>query len=147
MKSILTKLKPMIMKKLLSLIPAILLLAGHTSFAQKEITVTAVNKQMSRGMQPGFMVLIPESNLADVTSAYEKRLEENTKANAKEINGELINYGVVNEEFSPNPFIVYASLLQTINGTELTIFVTEDSLTFINETSGSDKVSTLQKSL
>ncbi len=135
------------MKHFSTLIPVILLLIGQTAFAQKEIIVTPVNKQMSRGMQPGFMVMIPETKLKDVTSAYEKHLEDNTKAKAKEINGELINYGVVNKEFSPNPFIVYAQLLEVMGGTELSIFVTEDSLNFINESSGSSKVATLEKTL
>jgi len=135
------------MKKFISFIQAALLFASGTVFAQKEINVMAVNKEMSRGLQPGYMVNIPEAKIKDIRSAYEKRLEENTKVNAKEVEAELVNYGAVNKNFSEHPFIIYARLVETIEGVELTAFVTEDSLNFLNESSSPDKVAALKKSL
>jgi len=134
------------MKKIQLLAIATLLFCYH-AFAQREITVIAVKKEMSRGMQPGFMVNIPEAKLKDVTAAYNKKLEENTKANSKEINGELINYGVVNKNFSLTPFIIYAKMLETTDGVELNAFITEDSLTFLDETGNPDKIAAVKKAL
>src|SRR4030095_8978603 len=99
----------MAMKKISALIIA-LFLTNMTVYAQKEISVNIVNKEMSRGMQPGFVVNIPEAKMVDVRSAYEKVLEDNTRAKAKEINTELVSYGVVNKDILPNPFIVYAKI-------------------------------------
>ncbi|MEO8149128.1 MAG: hypothetical protein ABI723_15895 [Bacteroidia bacterium] len=135
------------MKKIQLLVLASLLFLNLNVFAQKEITVTPVNKQMSRGMQAGYMVNIPEAKLKEVNPALKKQLEENTKANAKEINGEMVTYEAVNKNFSLKPFIIYSKLLETTDGVELTAFVTEDSLTFLDENGEADKVAALKKSL
>ncbi len=118
-----------------------------SAYAQKEINVKPVTKKMSRGEQPGFYVMIPEGKLKEVKSAYKKQLQLNTKAGAKEIEGEIINYGVVNKNFSVKPFIVYSKFLETNEGIDMTVFVSEDSLTFLSETSDVDKVTALKKSL
>jgi len=117
------------------------------TYAQKEVSVTAVNKQMSRGMQPGFQVTIPEGKLKDVTSAYKKQLEMNTRADAKNIAGELVNYGVVNKNFSNKPFTVFSKFLETPEGVDMTVFVTEDSVHFISDNSDADKLTALKKSI
>ena len=78
------------------------------AFAQKEITVNAINKKMSRGEQPGFQVTIPEGKLKDITSAYKKQLEQNTKIDAREIAVELVTYGAVNKNFSSTPFPIFS---------------------------------------
>ena len=135
------------MKTMNPLIHVTLFLFSMSVYAQKEITVTAVTRDMSRGQQPGYMVNIPEAKVADVKPSYKKRLDENTKADSKEINGELINYGVVNKNFSMSTFIVYAKMVETIDGVELTAFVSEDSLNFINESSAPEKVAALKQSL
>ena len=135
------------MKKINVLMLATMLFLTSNLWAQKEIIVTPVNKQMSRGMQPGYMVNIPEAKLKDVVAAYKKQLEENTKASVKTIADELIIYGAVNKNFSPNPFIIYSKTLETTAGIELTVFVTEDSSTFIGEESNPDKVAALKKIL
>ena len=135
------------MKKLQYLFHLTLYFVSLSVFAQKEIAVTGVNKEMSRGMQPGFVVNIPETKLVDIKPAYKKKLEENTRAHARETNGELINYSVVNKDFSSKPFIVYAGMIETLEGTELTAFISEDSLNFVNESSEPGKVAVVKKSL
>src|SRR5215207_9776326 len=106
----------------------IAMLVISAAFAQKEISVAAVNKKMSRGEQPGFQTTIPEGKLKDITSAYKKQLEENNKIDAREIAGELVTYGAVNKNFSNNPFTVFSKFLETPEGVDMTVFVTEDSL-------------------
>ena len=115
------------------------------ALAQKEVVVTAVNKKMSRGEQPGFQVTIPEGKLKDITSAYKKQLEQNTKVDAKDIAGELVSYGVVNKNFSPKPFTVFSKFLETPDGVDMTVFVSEDSLNFVSENSDADKLVALKK--
>jgi len=115
--------------------------------AQKEIAVIAVNKQMSRGEQPGYQVTIPGAKLKDITTAYRKQLEQNTKADAKEIGGELVNYGAVNKNFSSKPFTVFSKFLETPDGVDMWVFVTEDSVNFISEKSDNDKQTALKKSI
>ena len=117
------------------------------ALAQKEVVVTAVNKKMSRGEQPGFQVTIPEGKLKDITSAYKKQLEQNTKVDAKDIAGELVSYGVVNKNFSPKPFTVFSKFLETPDGVDMTVFVSEDSLNFVSENSDADKLEALKKSI
>ena len=117
------------------------------ALAQKEVVVTAVNKKMSRGEQPGFQVTIPEGKLKDITSAYKKQLEQNTKVDAKDIAGELVSYGVVNKNFSPKPFTVFSKFLETPDGVDMTVFVSEDSLNFVSENSDADKLVALKKSI
>ena len=125
----------------------ILLCMGTGSYAQKEISVVSVNRQMSRGEQPGFYVSIPEGKSRDVISSYKKRFELNPKATTKEIEGEFITYGVVNKEFSPGAFIIYSKIVETAEGVEMTVFVTEDSLTFMGENSDGDKVNKIKKTV
>lgn len=144
---LLHRIKTIAMKKLNVLMLATMLFFTNNLSAQKEITVTSVNKQMSRGMQPGYMVNIPEATVKDVSAAYKKQLEDNTKASAKSIDNELVIYGAVNKNFSANPFIIYSKMLETTDGIELTIYVTEDSLKFIGEDSDPDKVAALKKTL
>lgn len=102
---------------------------------------------MSRGEQPGFQVNIPEVKAKDVQSGYERHLEQNSKASAKMINGELVSYGVVNKAFSNKPFIVYTKFLETVEGVVMTVFITEDSLNFLNDKSESDKVEVAKKTI
>src|SRR5689334_3118788 len=107
-------------------------------FAQKVVVVTPVTKQMSRGMQPGYMISIPDAKTKDIKSAFKKYLETNSKARAKEINGETIIYGAMNSNFSTKPFIIYSKMLETTEGVDVTAFVTEDSVTFIDESAEAD---------
>ncbi|HET7898578.1 MAG TPA: hypothetical protein VFL47_12920 [Flavisolibacter sp.] len=116
-------------------------------FAQKEIAVNAVTKQMSRGEQPGFQVTIPYGKLKEITTAYKKQLQENTKVDAKEVGGELVSNGAVNRNFSSKPFTVFSKFLETPEGVDMTVFVTEDSVSFISETSDADKLTALKKSI
>jgi len=123
------------------------ILISVAAFAQKEITVTSINKKMSRGEQPGFRTFIPEGKLKDITSAYKKQLEENTKVDAKDIGGELVSYGVMNKNFSSKPFTVFSKFLETPEGVDMAVFVTEDSATFVNPASDPDKLVALKKSI
>jgi hypothetical protein len=125
----------------------LLLLIGTAAFAQKEITVVAINKKMSRGEQPGFQTFIPEGKWKDITSAYKKQLEENTKIDAKEIGGEVVSYGVINKNFSSKPFTVFSKFLETPEGVDMVVFVTEDSVNFVSESSDPDKLVALKKSI
>src|SRR5215203_5303868 len=125
----------------------LVLLISNVGFAQKEISVTAVNKTMSRGEQAGYQVTIPEGKLKDIMSAYRKQLEQNTKVDAKEIGGELVSYGVMNKNFSSKPFTVFSKFLETPEGVDMTVFVTEDSSNFVSQSSDADKVTALKKSV
>ena len=63
------------MNNKLYFIAAILFMfANAVAYAQKEIVVTPVSKQMSRGKQPGNQVSIPQGNLKDIMAAYKKQL-------------------------------------------------------------------------
>ena len=125
----------------------LLLFISSVALAQKEIVVTPINKKMSRGEQPGFQVTIPGGKLKDITSAYKKQLEQNTKVDAKDIAGELVSYGVINKNFSPKPFTVFSKFLETPEGVDMTVFVTEDSVNFVNTNSDADKLTALKKSV
>lgn len=115
--------------------------------AQKEVKVTSVVKTMSYGITPGFMVNIPEAKLKEITPQVKKYLEEGSKARAKETDGEMVIYGAVNKNFSSKPYNAYTKMLETTDGIELTLFVTEDSITFISDSSEADKVAAIKKSL
>ncbi|MEO5572430.1 MAG: hypothetical protein ABIT08_15345 [Bacteroidia bacterium] len=135
------------MKNVPALVAAMALFLNTNVYCQKEITITPVNKQISRGMQPGYTVNIPEAKLKDIHQAMKKYLEDNTRARIKESDGETVIYGAVNKNFSSKPFIIYSKLYETNEGVEFTAFVTEDSLTFIDENSEAEKVKALKKSL
>jgi len=121
--------------------------ASSIVYAQKEITVTSVKKKMSRGEQTGFQVSIPEGKLKDITSAYKKQLETNTKVDVKENGGELVTTGAVNKNFSDKPFTVYSKFLETPEGVDMTVFVSEDNENFISDDSDADKLTALKKSI
>ena len=121
--------------------------ASSIVYAQKEITVTSVKKKMSRGEQQGFQVSIPEGKLKDITSAYKKQLETNTKVDVKENGGELVTTGAVNKNFSDKPFTVYSKFLETPEGVDMTVFVSEDNENFISDDSDADKLTALKKSI
>src|SRR5918993_3849239 len=125
----------------------LLLFISAVAVAQKEIVVNSINKKMSRGEQPGFQVTIPGGKFKDITSAYKKQLEQNTKVDAKDIAGELVSYGVVNKNFSSKPFTVFSKFLETPEGVDMTVFVTEDSVNFVSTNSDVDKLTALKKSV
>lgn len=134
-------------KKLYLSLSLLFLFANMVVNAQKEFTVTSVMKKMSRGEQPGFQVSIPEAKVKDVIADYKKQLQANTKIDAKEINGELVSNGVVNKNFSQQPFNVYSKFLETTEGVDVTVFFSEDNQTFLNDSADADKVIAAKKSV
>ncbi|MFI5218562.1 MAG: hypothetical protein ACHQNT_03655 [Bacteroidia bacterium] len=122
-------------------------LFSSSAFAQKPIVVEEVIKEMSRGMQTGYEVLIPEITLRDAKSALSKYLRKDSRGKVEEAKGELFINGAVNKNISADLFTVYSKLLETDDGVKLTAFFTENDTLFFTSSLNPDQGIAIKKYL
>lgn len=135
------------MKTHFALLLCISVLFSSLAIAQKPVVVEEVIKEMSKGMQTGFEVLIPEVIIRDVKSDLAKYLRKDSNGKVEEANGELFIKGAVNKNISPDLFTVYTRLLETDNGVRMTVFFTENDTLFFTSSLNPDQGIAIKKYL
>ncbi len=128
-------------KKLLGVV---LLSIPALVFAQKEIVITEAEKEMSAGTKNGFVTVIPQANGKEVTDEWKKYVRKDTKAKPEDVNGEVKIIGAVNKNISSFPINVFAKILETGEGVQLTVWVAEGEI-FVSSKTSSDKSVAVQK--
>jgi len=117
------------------------------AFAQKPIVVEEVIKEMSKGMQSGFEVLVPEVTLREIKSDLSKYIRKGSRGKVEEKNGETFITGAVNKNISPDLFTVYVKRLEVDDGVKLTAFFTADDTLFFTTSLNPDQGLAIKKYL
>lgn len=136
------------MKRNLFLIAAVFSALPFFSKAQTPVLVEEVIKEMSKGMQNGYEVMVPEVTLRSVKSDFGKYLRKDSKGKLKEEDGEGHMTMAVNKNISPNPFTVYYRLLESESGVRINAFFADnDSASFYSTAVNPDQSSAIKKYL
>jgi len=113
--------------------------------AQKPIVVTEDTFAMSKGVQPGFQVEIPQVTLIEVEKHWLKYVSNGSKGKSLNLNGENLQTGAVNANISAKPFNVYSKLLETIEAVRITAWFTENDTVFLSKQLNNDQDLAVQK--
>ena len=79
-------------------------------YAQTDVSLTSMTKEMSKGKKPCYKLVIPENNLRDVKSAWEKLLKENSKGKMQTVNAQTSMMGAVTLLISAAPINIYSQM-------------------------------------
>ena len=99
------------------------ILTGLNALSQEVIEVKNTQAQMSKGMQPCYIVEIPQADLKTVQQSWIKKLQEGNKIKIKEVGQELVLSGVVKSEFTTDTANFYSLLIQKDSLISLNVFV------------------------
>ncbi len=111
----------------------VLSLISFAAFAQQPILVDMAPKDANSITQSAFRVSIPQATLNDVKKDWLKYMSNNSKGKANEENGEFIQYRAVNKNISPKPFDIYSKLLETTQGVEIAVRLTQNNKSFVSK--------------
>lgn len=116
------------MKTIKTLLFTALVSLSLTAFSQNPIVVNVSPAPISMDTLSSFAVIIPQTDLKEVKSAWLKYLSYGSKGKATELNGELLKTGAVNKNISDVPFNVYSKLMETSGGVRLLVWLDERSI-------------------
>ena len=111
------------MKQILFLL---LLIIGLNSIAQKPIVISIDTPQTAINQQHKYTIDIPEVMMDDVKKDW-LVYGTNVKSKMDFVNGEYIQTGCENTNFSPLPFTAYSQLLETKDGVRLIYWIVQNS--------------------
>lgn len=117
------------------------------SFSQQQVVVEEVIKEMSKGTQTGFEVVIPEVTFKSVQNNLNRYLRKESKSRAEEANGEIFILGAVNKNIHPSPFNIYVKHLEVNDGVRLTAFFTPDDTVYFSNALDNEKAIAIKKYL
>lgn len=120
-------------------------ITASSLFAQKPIVVEESSRTMSKGAFAAYTSLIPQTTLKNTEKDWMKHITTGSKSKAALLNGEYILKGAVNKNVSPNTFNVYSKLLETTEGVNLTVWLTENDTVFISKELSADKALAAEK--
>jgi hypothetical protein len=101
-----------------------------TAFSQVSIEVKTTLARMSKGMQPCYIVEIPQVALEDVQENWIKKLQENIKVKVAEAEYELVLAKVFKSEISPDTITIYTLFIEKDSNIVMNVFVEIDSVFF-----------------
>jgi len=116
------------------------------AFAQQEIKIEEVEKEMSMGTKNCYILNIPQTKVKDVTEDWKKFIKKDSKGKVEDIKGEIQLIGAVNKNVSSFPFNIFSRLLETQNGVQLSVWASEGDI-FISTKVSQDKSVAVQKYL
>ena len=115
-------------------------------FAQKDILTSEVDKEMSQGVKNSYVTLIPQAKGKDVTSDWKKYIKKDSKGKVDDNNGEIFIIGGTIKNVSNQPLNIYARVLETTEGVQLTVWISEGGV-FLSTVANPDKSVAIQKFL
>lgn len=114
-------------------------------FAQTTITVTESPAAMSKGTQPSFYVEIPGATAKQIEKDWQSYTGKGSKGKSSNTNGEYLQAGAVNTNVSPQPFNVYAKLLESTGNVRLTVWLTPNDTLFFSKANDSLQYLAIEK--
>lgn len=116
------------MKSIQSVLFIVLASLSFSGFAQNPIVVNVSPAPVSMDTQRSFVVVIPQTVLKEVKSAWLKYLGVGSKGKSSELNGEFLQTGAVNKNISATPFNVFSKLMATTGGVRMLVWLDERSI-------------------
>lgn len=115
-------------------------------FAQKDITVTESDKEMSLGTKNAYVMLIPEAKAPDINGDWQKLLKKDAKGKIEDNKVEVKTSLITIKNVSQVPLTIYSRTVETKEGVQVSAwFVEGDS--FISTPVSTDKSLAIQKYL
>ncbi len=108
----------------------IALLISASSFAQEKISVVNENVDMSRGNNPAYVVMIPQSEASEVQKDWAKRIKQNTNARVIQKGVEYSITGTRVVEIYYEPINVYNAVVQVDSSVKLVTLFEIDGMFF-----------------
>lgn len=118
------------MKTTRNIVIGFALLVSATTFAQEKISVTIENKDMSRGNNPAYAVMIPQSTSEEVQKDWAKRIKQNTSARVIQKGVEYSITGTRVVEIYYDPINVYDAVVQVDSSVKLIALFEIDGIFF-----------------
>lgn len=115
---------------------ALLSMVLTTAGFSQAIKVKEVTVNMSKGMNNGFEVDIPQAAAKDVEKDWKHRLTVGNKAKLAETNGEIGARGIDNKDIATQPFNAYCIVSSSTGGVKLIAWFTFNDTTFFATKSG-----------
>lgn len=115
---------------------SVLLLCAFSfvSFGQHKIEVQQEIVTMSKGEQPVYTVLIPESNYEDVVDDWIKIIRQNTKSKVEELEHEIVILATEIKEITGKPINIYSAVIKEDSSIKIIAAFEIDSVFFsLNE--------------
>ncbi len=106
------------------------LIIAIPSFAQEPITIREENVDMSKGNQPAYIVMIPQSNMKNVLKSWTKKIKQNTKSKVKQNGAEHSIQGTLITEIYSDPINIYSAVIQVDSSVKLISMYEVDSVFF-----------------
>jgi hypothetical protein len=132
----------MILKKLIGVaaitLPTVL-------FAQKDITISESDKEISAGTKNSYVVLIPEAKSKEVNQDWQKMLKKDTKGKVEDNKGEVKGTLIAIKNISLNPLTIYSKSVETKEGVQLSAWFADGDSIFISTAATADKSLAVQK--
>lgn len=123
-----------------------LVFMAQQTFSQ-EVDFVIEPKPMTKGTEPSFTITLPGAKLKDIETLWGKYVTRGTKEKIQNNKGEWTIIGAVERNISPSPFFIYATMLETIKGVNLTTFFSEQDVFMGPETASEDKILAIKKYL
>jgi hypothetical protein len=112
--------------------------------AQVEMPIIEAEKEMSLGTKNCYMVVIPGAKAKDISESWKKYVRRETKAKAEDAANEIKIIGAVNKNISSLPFNIFAKVLETSEGAQLSAWFAEGEI-FMSSKTTADKSTAVQK--
>lgn len=118
------------MNSIRSILVIIALFIAIPSFAQEPITIREENVEMSKGSQPAYIVMIPQSNMKSVLKSWTKKIKQNTKSKVEQNGAEHFIQGTLITEIYSDPINIYSAVIQVDSSVKLISMFEVDSIFF-----------------
>ena len=102
-------------------------------------------KPMSKGSQNAYVTEIPQGKLKEVVSGWKKHVKHESKNSIENSGGEIIMRETIIPNISSTPIYIYARLLETEQGVNLTAFFSENDSVFLSSISSVEKSIAIKK--
>jgi len=91
-----------------------------------------VQQEVTEQMQTSFWIVIPETNASDIEKSWIKYVRNNKRGKSLKLNGVLEQMDISYPNISNLPFEVHSKLTETLDGVYQTVWLTQNSISFIS---------------
>ena len=134
------------MKHEILLILFIAFFTSNAIQAQDSLHVSRNDKQMSRGIQTGFSVDVPQAKLKDVVNAWKKYIKRGETKSSVEKNGDEFQIsGTSIGNVSAKQMDVFATIKEVENAIRITAYFAEEDSIFISPVASAEKAEAVEK--
>ena len=118
--------------KQLSILVSILFVS-IISHAQINITVSEQEVSMSKGLQPAFIIEIPQADNDAIVKSWSKYIREDTKSKVQNANEEIFILGTQIDQIHKGPISIYSVVFKKDSVVKLLTFFEIDSVFFTKD--------------